>query len=84
MNIARTLLDGTAGKEDILLTYQDKEYTFSDLDKGICDIIEAIKQIAPDSERVAVLIQTSPEIIQALYSVWTLGKVTVVLSPNTV
>ncbi|MEH7249231.1 class I adenylate-forming enzyme family protein [Neobacillus niacini] len=81
MNIARTLLDGTAGKDDVLLTYQDKEYTFSELDKGICDTIEAIKQLAPDSERVAVLIQTSPEIIQALYGVWTLGKVTVVLSP---
>lgn len=81
MNIARTLLDGNAGREDVVLTFEDQEYTFGELDRGICDTIEVIQQLSPSAERVAVLMKNSPEMIQSLYAVWTLGKISVVLSP---
>lgn len=81
MNIARTLLDGTANKEDVVLNFNDTAYTFGELDSGICSIMETIDQLAPSAERVAIFMLNSPEMLQSLYAVWAQGRVVVILSP---
>jgi long-chain acyl-CoA synthetase len=81
LNIARTLLDGSAAGEDILLQFEERNFTFAEIDNGIFGTIPAINQLAKSATKIAVFMQTSPEAIQALYAVWALGKITVVFSP---